>query len=318
LFVPLTGNDVGTWGSVALNPNFVALDGLFGGVQTLSLSNSPVTLTVPAGFTATPSPGPTQAQNAVLRLTGALTGNVQITLPLPGYYIVENLTTGNFVVTLQGVTATQIIGINQGMCQHIYNDGANVRFVNLGETGKMEFWTGYTAMPAWVTSCTKPPYLLCDGTATYLIATYPYLANRYGTNFGGNGLTTFGVPDMQGRVPLAYDGTGTRITTAISGINGQTMGAAGGNQALGSHTHTFSTSPQTPTTNQSGVPFNTRNAFISTGTGSGIFVPQSDGSSYGNLSVTFSVSGTTNGSGAGSSQNVQPTQVAGVWVVRAA
>ena len=37
----------------------------------------------PAGFTATPTPGPTQSQNRVLRFTGTLTANVAVTLPLP-------------------------------------------------------------------------------------------------------------------------------------------------------------------------------------------------------------------------------------------
>lgn len=321
IIIPNTGDLVGTWGSAALNPDLVALDGFFGGIQTLTLSSAPVVLTVPAGFTATPSPGPTQAQNAVLRLTGAITAPITITLPLPGFYIVENLTTGNFVVTLQAVTATQVIGIDQGMCQHVYNDGANVRFVNLGETGKMEFWTGYTAIPAWVTACTKPPYLLCDGTATYLIATYPYLAARYGTNFGGNGLTTFGVPDMQGRVPLAYDGTGARITSAVCGINGQTMGAAGGNQNMEQHTHTFTGTPGTVSASssqtflESGTPVG-----VPAGGAGGAIAGQSGNSAFIPVTVTgsFTPSGTNANTGTGTSQNVQPAQVAGIWVVRAA
>ena len=92
LIVPNTGDLVGTWGSAALNPDFVAIDGFLCGVQTVSVSSSPVTLTSPSGFTPTPGGGPTQSQNAILRITGSLGSNVQITLPLPGYMIVENLT----------------------------------------------------------------------------------------------------------------------------------------------------------------------------------------------------------------------------------
>jgi microcystin-dependent protein len=329
IVIPNTGDLVGTWGSAAVNPDFVALDGYLGGVQTLTLSNAPVVLTVPVGFTATPSPGPTQAQNAVLRLTGALTSGVNITLPLPGYYIVENLTTGNFVVTLQAVTATQVIGIDQGMCQHVYNDGANVRFVNLGETGKMEFWTGYTAMPAWVTACTKPPYLLCDGTATYTFAVYPYLGNRYGSNFGGNGVTTFGTPDMRGRVPLAYDGTGTRITSAVCGINGQTIGASADNQGV---TLTAAEVPTITVTGvitvqsqngQTGIPTTTSSANVRgslvSSTGGSVSVPSSTSASWGAVDA-LSASNTLNSNNTGgqSHPNVQPSQVAGIWVVRAA
>ena len=329
IIIPNTGDLVGTWGSAALNPDLVALDGFFGGVQTLSLSNANVVLTVPAGFTATPSPGPTQAQNAVLRLTGALTSAVTITLPLPGFYIVENLTTGNFVVTLQAVTATQVIGIDQGMCQHVYNDGVNVRFVNLGETGKMEFWTGYTAMPAWVTACTKPPYLLCDGTATYTFAVYPYLGARYGANFGGNGVTTFGTPDMRGRVPLAYDGTGTRITAAVCGINGQTIGASADNQGVtltASEIPTIAVNGTVTVQSQNGltgIPTTTTSANIRTsGTAAGSGGAIVPGSTSGSWAGVDSLSGNntlnSNNTGGQSHPNVQPSQVAGIWVVRAA
>lgn len=311
--IPLRGSDPGTW-DLPLNSDFVAFDGFQGGVQPLTLSNAPITLTVPAGFTAAPTGGPTQAQNAVLRLTGAMTGPVTITLPMPGYYIVENLTTGNFVVTLQAVTATQVIGIDQGMCQHVYNDGANVRFVNLGETGKMEFWTGYIAIPAWVTACTKPPYLLCDGTATYNFATYPYLGARYGANFGGNGVTTFGVPDMRGRVPLAYDGTGTRITAGVSGINGQTIGAAGGDQNTQLHTHTFAGTPATITVSGTGIGVG---QFTGPSTPNSIIIVQGNGSA-GTASGPYTPAGTNTNFGAGASQNIPPAQVAGIWVVRAA
>lgn len=227
IIVPLTGADVDLWGELDVNPNMVALDGLIGGVQTIGVTNVPVTLTAPAGFVATPSPGPTQSQNRVLRFTGTMTGNVRITLPLPGSYLIDNRTTGAFVLSFQGVTATEVIAVDQGCIQEIYNDGANVRFVNLGKVGDMEFWSGIIAIPAWVTACTVKPYLLCD-SAVYNFADYPWLAQRLLGQFGGNGVTTFATQDLRGRVPLAYDGTGTRITTALCGINGQTMGAAGG------------------------------------------------------------------------------------------
>jgi len=139
IIVPLTGADVDTWGEDDVNPNMVAIDGLIGGVQTIGVTNVPVTLTAPAGFVATPSPGPTQSQNRVLRFTGVLSANVRITLPLPGSYLIDNRTTGNFVLSFQGVTATEVVGVEQGAIVEIYNDGANVRFVNLGRVGSMEF-----------------------------------------------------------------------------------------------------------------------------------------------------------------------------------
>ena len=229
IIVPLTGADVDTWGEDDVNPNMASIDGFIAGVQIISAGSSPITLTSPAGFTPTPGAGPTQAENRVLRFTGTLTANVAVTLPLPGAYVIENLTTGNFVLSFRGVTATEVIGTPQGECVNIYNDGSNVRFVGLARMAAMEMWAGLSAIPAWVTACTVDTYQLCDGTV-YNIADYPALGARLGSTFGGNGLTTFAVPDMRGRVPLAYDGTGTRITTAGCGINGQTLGGYGGSQ----------------------------------------------------------------------------------------
>jgi microcystin-dependent protein len=307
LFTPGTGDLVGLWGSNALNPNFVSIDGLFGGATTISASNAPIVLTSPSGFTPTPSPGPTQAQNAILRFTGTLTANVQVTLPIPGYYIINNQTTGAFVLSFRAIGSGQVIAVDQQDDVHIYNNGTNVRFVNLGRIGATEMWAGLTALPAWVTACTQQPYLLCDGTV-YNFTAYPALAQRLLGKFGGNGISTFAVPDSQGRIQLPYDGTGTRITTAVSNINGQTIGAAGGDQNSQSHTHAFAG-------NSSGQAFAV----------SGNLAPVNFGSSgFGgnwinslNLGGVSTPSGTNSTFGAGASQNVQPSQVTGIMVIRA-
>ena len=240
LAIPLRGADVGTW-DTPVNGDFSAIDGYLGGVQIISAASSPITLTSPAGFTPTPSGGPTQAQNAILRVTGTLTAPVQVTLPLPGPLVIENLTTGAFVLSFRAIGSGQVIAVDQGEIQTVYNDGTNVRFVNLGvRIGETSIWAGLAAMPAWVTACTVPPFVLCDGTI-YNFSAYPYLGARLLGSFGGNGVTTFGVPDLRGRMALPYDGTGTRITSGGSGLNGQTLGAA-----LDKQTNTLITGPICP------------------------------------------------------------------------
>lgn len=318
LVIPNTGDLPGTWGSGAVNPDFVALDGYFGGVQTISASSSPIVLTSPAGFTPTPSGGPTQAQNAVLRFTGALTANVQVTLPMPGFYIVENLTTGNFVLSFRALVSGEVIGIDQGEVQHLYNDGTNVRFVNLGRIGHVEIWAGYSALPSWVTACTKLPYLLCDG-AVYNASTYPYLFAKLGGAFGGNGTTTFAPPDLRGRVPLPYDGTGTRITQGGCGLNGQSMGAALDQQTV--VLVRANLPPYTPTGSITigtniGNPLNP----VFSGLGGNSPFSGNSGNAYGSLPTTISGSFTGDAQGGTSSpvNNVQPAQVTGIAVIRAA
>jgi hypothetical protein len=114
LIVPNTGDLVGVWGSNAINPDLLALDGFLGGFQIVSASNAPITLTSPSGFTPTPSGGPTQAQNLVLSCMGTLTADVQVTLPIPGSYIVENLTTGNFVLSFAAAGSGRVVAVDQG------------------------------------------------------------------------------------------------------------------------------------------------------------------------------------------------------------
>lgn len=87
-------------------------------------------------------------------------------------------------------------------------------------------------------------WLLCYGQAISR-ATYSHLFAVVGTTFGaGDGSTTFNVPDLRGRVPAGKDNMGGtaagRLTTAGAGVDGVTLGAAGGAQ-----THTLTT-PQMP------------------------------------------------------------------------
>lgn len=319
IIVPLTGADVDLWGTLDVNPNMVAIDGLFCGVQTVSVTNAPVTLTSPAGFVPTPSPGPTQSQNRVLRFTGVMTGDVRITLPIPGVYVIDNKTTGAFVLSFQGLTATEVIAVKQGTIEEVYNDGANVRFIGLGKVGELEFWGGQlalTVMPAWVQACTMKPYVLADG-AVHNFSDFPYLGAEYGSSFGGNGITTFGVQDLRGRIPLAYDGTGARITTAGCGINGQIMGASA--DAQSSQLITPNLPAYTPVGSVSsglGGSFS-KGIFIGGGTPPLTLIGGSaSGGQVGDISVTSTFTGTPQGGTSTIFSNVQPAQVSGIWVVK--
>lgn len=300
---------MGTW-DTPLNGNTTALDGYLGGVQIISVSSSPVTLTAPSG-TVTAGSGPTQAQNAILRFSGALTSGVTVTLPLPGSYIIENLTTGGHALTFAAANTGNVISVDQGEDIRIYNDGTNVKFVGLNRIGAIEIWAGLSAMPLWVQGCTVPPYLLCDGTV-YNFSTYPYLGARLGGAFGGNGITTFGVPDLRGRVPLPYDGTGTRITSAVSGINGQTLGASADNQGITLTASQIPTITSTVTVNPSSAwsGGGTNSFNVAGGAGSNLLVNPS--------SINTSGTSISNNTGGQIHGNVQPSQVTGIAVIRAA
>jgi microcystin-dependent protein len=84
---------------------------------------------------------------------------------------------------------------------------------------------------AYADNAAPTGWLFCYGQ-TELIATYPTLAAKLLTLYGGNGTTTFGIPDLRGRVIAGRDDMGgssaNRMTTSGGGINGDTLGAAGG------------------------------------------------------------------------------------------
>jgi len=109
-------------------------------------------------------------------------------------------------------------------------------------------FAGSTAPSGW---------LLCYGQAVSR-TTYVDLFTAIGVAFGaGDGSTTFNLPDMRGRVPGGKDDMGgtaaSRLTTAGSGVDGATLGAAGGSQ-----THTL-TSAQIPAHTHSIVALGSRN-----------------------------------------------------------
>lgn len=233
LNVPNTGDLVGTWGvsTAGINPNFVAVGGMFAGVQTLSMSSATTfTLSAPSG-SITPGTGPNQAQNAILKFTGTLTGDSSITFPLPGYYIVENncvIGANQWLVQARAVGVGNVIAIPPGEPCHIYIDGTNAAYVNMGRVGSY-LDLAVATTPRWFLGCTVAPYLLCNG-ATFSTSAFPALGASLGSSFGGNGVTTFAVPDLLNRWRIPMGGASGRITGASSGIDGTLLGSLGGSQ----------------------------------------------------------------------------------------
>jgi len=169
-----------------------------------------------------------------------------------------------------------------------------------------------------MTVCTMPYALVKDGS-TYSASLFPALAASLGSTFGGNGVTTFGVPDERARMRIAVDTNGpgsfANRVTSVSGINGSTMGAAGGDERMplhghsasdSGHTHGFTVNPTGYATNETLQP-----GHFGGGGSSAFTTPTFSGTTAaGNANISV----TTTGSG--SSQNMPPTIVSFLALVK--
>jgi microcystin-dependent protein len=85
-------------------------------------------------------------------------------------------------------------------------------------------------------------YALADGSSQLRAGQYAAAFACAGTTWGTVDGTHFNLPDLRGRSLVGKDNMGgaaaNRVTNAISGITGTTLGAVGGSQSLTAHVHT--------------------------------------------------------------------------------
>ncbi len=91
---------------------------------------------------------------------------------------------------------------------------------------------------------------LCQGQLL-AIQQNPALFALLGTNFGGNGVQTFGLPDLQGRVPRGQ-GQGLGLSPVVMGEKAGVENVTLISQTVPSHLHTFQASTAGGTTNNPG------------------------------------------------------------------
>lgn len=83
-------------------------------------------------------------------------------------------------------------------------------------------------------------WVLCDGRLLN-IAEYQPLYSLIGTTYGGDGATTFGIPDLRGRLPVGQ-GQGAGLTNRVIGQKGGASTVQLTTANMPSHTHSFSVS----------------------------------------------------------------------------
>ena len=303
-YVPSRGSDTGTWDQPC-NANFSVTDSLAANVATITLTSSPVTLTTPPN-SGSAWAGPYQSQSGILRFTGTLGADVTVTIPRAGFFIVQNkCVVGSHAVILASAAPGNVIGCPPGETIQVFCDGVDMDFVALGRVNEYEDWAVST-VPRWVSVCTVPPYLNCDGSA-FSGTTYPNTA----AYLGGTTL-----PDSRGRSRFALNQTTARITAASGyGIDGDTLIASGGKQTIDQETLPAVTLTTTIAAGQ-GSHTHLIGSSITTGATAGAVDGVGQSSVNSAASTLPAMTGTTPLGGSGYNQ-LPPGYVGGLTVIRA-
>jgi|SRR5580704_2014754 microcystin-dependent protein len=87
----------------------------------------------------------------------------------------------------------------------------------------------------------------CNGQLL-AISEFSTLFNLIGTTYGGDGTSTFALPDLRGRLPV-HQGTGLGLSTYVIGQNGGTETVQLNSLAMPSHQHNVVATTSTATSN---------------------------------------------------------------------
>jgi hypothetical protein len=228
----VTGENAGTWGTKT-NTNLNLLQQAIAGYQEVSIAGGAQT-TALAMSDATIS----NARNAVIKLTGTITGNQIVTIPngIEKTYIVENGTSGAFTVEFKTVSGTgpTFSTVDKGI-KFVYSNGTNVidinanlsassfEQINLPTQNELRFEdsTGgqYVALKAGTTVATNVTFTLptADGTADQVLTTNGSGALAFATVSGGAAWQAVQTSNFSATAKEGYfvDTTSTAITATL-------------------------------------------------------------------------------------------------------
>lgn len=100
--------------------------------------------------------------------------------------------------------------------------------------GEIRMFAGNFAPSGW---------LFCDGQ-TVAIADYDALYNLIGTTYGGDGVETFALPDLRGRIPFHV--SNSHVLGEMGGVENVTLTT----QQIPQHTHPFPCNASTSNTSR--------------------------------------------------------------------
>lgn len=130
LTLPTVGGDNGSWGTEN-NTSLTAIDTITGGSVAINCAGM-----VDVQMTAA------QAQNLIIKPSGVLTGNINLLIPQPGFYLIDNLCTGAFALTAKNTAGGTGVVAPQGTPIWIATDGTTVWQPNISTPIASLYWCG--------------------------------------------------------------------------------------------------------------------------------------------------------------------------------
>ena len=161
--------------------------------------------------------------------------------------------------------------------------------------GEIRMFAGNFAPRAWA---------LCDGQLLP-ISQNSALFSILGTTYGGDGRTTFALPDLRGRVAM-HPGTGPGLLTRRLGERGGQEAVTLTVQQMPVHNHPNTVETKVNVSNNAGTETTPGNNFIAGHTTGGYSTTGSSGRGEANLSGISSTSTNGNAGGQQPHTNIQP------------
>jgi hypothetical protein len=232
-----TGENAGTWGQIT-NTNLVVIQQAIAGYQAISIACGAQTTALVMTQNAVST-----ARNAVLKLTGTITGNQVVTVPngIEKTWIVSNGTVGAFTVNFKYAstgTGQTWTTTDKGI-KILYSDGTDIQVVDLSTlsgtvataqianfaVGTSQLATNaVTAIKITQSTITQAKLASNSVGATQIIQSTITQAKLAANSVGANQLISTGVtPASYTSASITVDADG-RITAASSGSAGAGMG----------------------------------------------------------------------------------------------
>jgi hypothetical protein len=232
-----TGENAGTWGAIT-NTNLVVIQQAIAGYESISIAGGAQTTALVMTQNALAN-----ARNAVIKLTGTITGNQVVTIPngIEKTWIISNGTTGAFTVQFKyASTGTgQTWSTTDKGIKILYADGSDIQVVDLSTlsgtvataqianfavtTAKLDT-NAVTAVKITQSTITQAKLAANSVGANQIVQSTITQAKLAANSVGSNQLISTGVVAGSYTVTsLTVDADG-RITSASSGVAGGGLG----------------------------------------------------------------------------------------------